>query len=207
LRRTLRVVRALPVVILLLLVAPPPLSAAATPTNLVFIAVSPSEGRAVFHLKCGPPGGDLPDPVQACAALAATPDLVTNPTPFNCLGGSAWEITITGQLKGQPIRRRFLTCWTSQMATLGYFGMSGALWEHLLPRRHKTLLAGTKRVFAPGVLRPADLVTCDILGHHLAVGVPTDTGPGGGSGYRGVFLTVAYQSDGSVSASCLFGPQ
>ena len=112
---------------------------------------------------------------------------------------------------GKAIDRTFSTCWTPQMETIGRFGMSWAvLQKHLLPRRHETVLAGTAHVFPPGVLEPADLVTCDIRGHHLEFGVPEDVGPSGSVGYGGanvisVTLKVARHPDGSVDASCHTG--
>jgi hypothetical protein len=173
-------------------------------------AINRDVGRSVFHLDCEPAGGDLPDPARACAALATTPALVTKPEPFICAGGTTswWDVTISGQLNGKAIDRAFSTCWTPQMATLGHFGMSwDVLQEHLLPRRHEVLLPETTRVFPPGVLQPADLVTCDIRGHHLEFGVPAYAGPGGSVGYNGanivgVTLTFARHRDGSVDASC-----
>ena len=182
-------------------------------TQLTLRAVNTSVGRSVFHLDCEPPGGDLPDPARACAALSEAPNLVTSPKPFVCAGGtfSWWDITISGRLNGKAIDRAFSTCWTPQMETLGRFGMSWAvLQKHLLPRRHETVLAGTTHVFPPGVLEPADLVTCDIRGHHLEFGVPEDVGPSGSVGYGGanvisVTLKVARHPDGSVDASCHTG--
>jgi hypothetical protein len=185
---------------------------AAPATHLTMLALNSSVGRALFHLDCAPLGGDLPNQRRACAALKKEPQLVSNPKPFTCAGGpfSWWDVTITGRLNGTPIRRTFSTCWTPQMATLGQFGMSwDVLQKHLLPRRHETVLPGTERIFPPGVLRTADLVTCDIRGHHLEVGVPVETGPGSGAsmGYGGanvvsVTLTVAHRRDGTVDASC-----
>lgn len=181
-------------------------------TDLTILAVNFEVGRSSFRLECLPPGGDLPDPVRACAALAAQPQLVTNPKPFGCFGGitSWWDVTIAGRLNGKPIHRAFSTCWTPQMATLGRFGMNATvLQKHLLPRRYESVLAGTKRVFAPGVLRPGDLVRCEIRGHHLSLGVPTQSGPSGSIGYSGlhgsVTLSVGRNRDGSVSASCHIG--
>jgi hypothetical protein len=188
-------------------------SEGAPATQLTMRAVNTSVGRAVFHLDCEPPGGDLPDPLRACAALAERPDLVTSPKPFTCFGGtfSWWDITISGRLNGEAIDHAFSTCWTPQMDTLGRFGMSwDVLQNHLLPRRHEEVLPETTRVFAPGVLEAADLVTCDIRGHHLDIGVPVDTGPGGSVGYNGanvvsVTLTLGRHADGSVEASCHTG--
>jgi hypothetical protein len=180
-------------------------------THLTMLALNTSVGRAEFHLDCAPPGGDLPNATRACAALKKQPQLVTDPKPFTCHGGtfSWWDITISGRLNGDTIRRSVSTCWTPQMATIGRFELSwDVLQKHLLLRRQEALLPGTERVFPPGVLRPADLVTCDILGHQLEVGVPIESGTGPAStGYGGanvvtVTLSVARRPDGSVSATC-----
>jgi hypothetical protein len=174
------------------------------------LAINTWVGRAEFHLDCAPPGGDLANATRACAALKKEPELVTDPKRFICLGGpsSWWDITISGRLNNAPIRRRFSTCWTPQMATIGRLGLSwDVLQKHLVPRRHESVLPGTEHVFPPGVLRPADLVTCDILGHHLEIGVPIESGPGASMGWGGanvisVTLSVAHRPDGSVDASC-----
>jgi hypothetical protein len=46
------------------------------------------------------------------------------------------------------------------------------LAAHMLPRAHKKVLPGTAHVFAPGEIEVADVVTCDVRGHHLEAGVP-----------------------------------
>jgi hypothetical protein len=179
-------------------------------TALTILAVNSSVGRSVFHLACGPARGDVPDPARACAALADTPQLITQPTRFVCAGGtfSWWDVTVTGTFESKPIRRFFSTCWTPQMATIGRLHLGWAvLQKHLLPKRHVSVFAGTTQVFPPGALRAADVVTCDIRGHQLAMGVPDTIGPGGSVGYGGtnvvsVNLTVAQRRDGSVSATC-----
>jgi hypothetical protein len=137
--------------------------------------------------------------------------LVTQPKPFVCHGGpfSWWDVTISGRLDGKQIHRAFSTCWTPQMATLGRLGMSDrVLQNHLLPRRHETVLAGAKRIFPSGVVQPADLITCDIRGHRLSVGVPTVAEHGVSTGFAGtntvaVNLAVTRHADGSVTAACL----
>jgi hypothetical protein len=183
---------------------------AVTPsTDLTLLAVNPHVGRAVFHVACGPPGGDLADPGRACAALAAQPDLVTRPKPFTCHGGmfSWWDITITGRLDGRPVRTHTSTCWTPQMAMIGRLGIGWqALQAHLLPRRRETVMPGARRTFPSGQLRPGDLVTCEILGHKLEDGVPievvTSSTGYGGKDVVSVTLSVTHDRDGSVTASC-----
>jgi hypothetical protein len=178
-------------------------------TDLTLLAVNPSVGRASFHFACGPAGGDLGNPVRACAALAAQPELVTNPKPFRCFGGtfSWWDITITGRLHGQRIHTHTSTCWTPQMAMIRQFGIGfQSLNAHLLPRGLEAVLAGTQRTFPAGVLRPGDVVTCDILGHKLEDGVPiehlTSSTGYGGKNLTSVTLSVTHNRDDSVTASC-----
>jgi hypothetical protein len=59
------------------------------------------------------------------------------------------------------------------------------------------------------VLRPGDLVVCNILGHRLEVGISTEFGTSS-NGYSGkhvipVDLSVTRNRDGSVAASCHSG--
>lgn len=179
-------------------------------TRLTVVALNAWVGRAVFHLDCGPAGGDIPSPARACAALARTPQLVTRPKPFTCMGGTSswWDVAISGRFNGKPIRRTFSTCWTPQMMTIGRLRLGWPVLQiHLVERRVEAIMPGTSTVFPPGELRAADLVTCTILGHHLQTGVPIEAGPPASTGFGGanvtsVTLSVARRRDGSVSASC-----
>jgi hypothetical protein len=178
-------------------------------TDLTLLAVNPSVGRAAFHLTCGPAGGDLSHLARACAAVAAQPQLVTRPKPFVCFGGtfSWWDITITGRLRGRRIHTHTSTCWTPQMATIRRLGIGWpSLRAHLLPRRREAVLPGGRQTFPPGLLRPADLVTCTILGRNLEDGVPLEYGTSstgyGGTNVTSVTLSVTHNRDGSVTASC-----
>jgi hypothetical protein len=185
-------------------------AASSAKTRLTVVALNAWVGRAVFHLDCGPAGGDIPSPARACAALAGTPQLVTSPKPFTCMGGTSswWDVAISGRFNGRPIRRAFSTCWTPQMTTIGRLRLGWPVLEkHLVARRLEAIMPGTSTVFPPGELRAADLVTCTILGHHLQTGVPIQVGPPASTGYGGanvnsVALSVAHRRDGSVSASC-----
>jgi hypothetical protein len=181
-------------------------------TQLTVVALNEWVGRAVFHLDCEPVGGDVPHPAAACAAIGRDPQLVTRPKPFECWA-SDWSVTVRGRLDGRAIRRSFTTCWTPQMPTIRRLGLSfDTLKHHLVARRRRAIFAGTTHRFPPGVLRPTDLVTCDILGHRLSTPVPDTTGPDadvttgfGGAGYTSVVLSVEHESDGSVTASCREG--
>ncbi len=176
------------------------------------VALNPNIGRAVFHLQCLPSdvAGDFPDATKAGAVLGDEPQLITDPKPFTCAGGlsSWWDVTISGELDGKLVEKSFSTCWTPQMETLGRLELASALQAHLVPRREKAVLPGEEKDFPPGVLRSTDLVTCDILGRHLEIGVPVEAnGQPSSSGYGGasvetVTLEVALNKDGSVSANC-----
>lgn len=105
-------------------------------TELTLTATNSFVGRAVFRLRCQPPEGDVPDPSAACAALARNPQLVTNPKPFTCFGGtfSWWELTIAGRLDGDPVAVKTSTCWTPQMALIEALGIGwNELEEHVDP--------------------------------------------------------------------------
>lgn len=177
-------------------------------THLRFTAFNQTVGLAVFHLDCAPAGGDVADPASACAALSRSPELVTSPKPFTCLGGpSSWfDMTITGQLAGKEVRDTFSTCWTPQMATLDKLGLARTLDRHVRHRRSGVVAKYTSRTFPPGALRPGDLITCRVGGHDLQIGVP-EGGPFSSTGYGGVgvvgaTLTAARHADGSITASC-----
>jgi hypothetical protein len=177
-------------------------------TKLTIVALNEWVGRAVFNLSCEPTGGDLPDPTKACAGLDRKPELVTSPQPFVCRGGqsSHWLLEIGGWLKGQEMHESFETCWTFQAPLIQEFALTwDVLRKHLVPRRHRSVRPGTTRRFAPGVLRAADLVTCNIRGYHLSLGVPVTAGSRatlGGGAHSAVVLWVAYNRDTSVTASC-----
>jgi hypothetical protein len=84
-----------------------------------------------------------------------------------------------------------------------------SLNAHLLPRRHEAVLPGTQRIFPAGLLRPGDVVTCDILGHKLEDGVPIEflTSSTGydGRNLTSVRLSVTHNRDDSVTGRCHTG--
>lgn len=93
------------------------------------------------------------------------------------------------------------------MATLKKLGIANSLGRHVLRRRHGVVRPGVKRTFAPGVLRPGDLLVCKILHHRLQMGIPDTVGPIGTTGTGGrdvvsVTLTGKRRANGSVTASC-----
>jgi hypothetical protein len=193
-------------------------------TRLRLTAINPNVGLAVFHLDCGPSGGDVNDPAAACSALGHDPRLVISPQPFTCLGGpTSWfDVTIAGRLAGKPVDRKFSTCWTPQMATLGKLGIANSLGRHVRPRRRGLVLARRTHTFPPGTLRPGDLIVCTILHHRLELPIPQRQDPIGKTGVRfggklvevgnspnetiknavNVTLSRTRNANGSITASC-----
>jgi len=173
-------------------------------TKLTLTAVNPNVGQAVFHLACGPAGGDVSDPAAACVALGRDPKLVTSPRPYTCLGGpSSWfDMTISGRLAGKPVHRTFSTCWTPQMATLEKLGLASSLGRHVLRRRHGLVQPGIQRTFPPGTLRPGDLLVCRTRQHRLEMGIPATFGRIGSTSTSSLILTGGRSADGSIAARC-----
>jgi len=178
------------------------------PARLTVLAVNPYKGRALFHLTCAPPGGNVSQPAEACAAIAAQPSLITAPKPFICnFGEDFWDITISGRLNGKPVNTKTGTCWTTQMALIDKLGLaSRGMPLRLERRRSVSIKLGQTRRFSPGSLRPGDLVTCNVSGRHLAWGVPDQTGGPGYIGTDHATLSTGLHPDGSVIASCLQWP-
>jgi hypothetical protein len=104
-------------------------------TELTLTATNSFVGVATFRLTCGPPGGDIPRPAAACAALAGSPDTLLRPEPFVCIGGTSswWDIRITGRLAGAPVQVKTSTCWTPQMKLIRALGIAHALPRHVDP--------------------------------------------------------------------------
>lgn len=93
--------------------------------------------KAVFHLRCDPPGGDIAHPARACAALEEHPDALLRPRPFLCLA-DYWNIAISGRFEGRPVNVTTETCWTPQMELIGRLGIAHQLNTHFVsygPRR------------------------------------------------------------------------
>lgn len=179
------------------------------PANLTVLAVQEGGGRALFHLRCDPAGGNVAQPVKACAAIAAQPSLVTNPKPFYDGGSNTAYFTITGRLNGKPVHFSGESDWTPQTALIDKLGLAGSQGQplHLEPRRHGFVGLNQTQRFAPGVLRPGDLVTCRVRhsyqGLPLAMSVPIHRGFGNMFGGTPGVMAVRVRADGAVIASCL----
>jgi len=91
----------------------------ASRTSLTLSAVNGFGEHIVFHLSCHPPGGDLPRPAGACAAIAAEPSLITKPKPFACWG-NWWTFSIVGRLNGKPVQTKVGSCPARQMALVKF---------------------------------------------------------------------------------------
>jgi hypothetical protein len=179
------------------------------PAKLTILAVEQNGGRALFHLRCDPAGGDVADPAAACAAIAAQPTLVTNPTPFIDGGNNGAYFTITGSLNGKPVHFSGESDWTPQMALINKLGLAGPHGQPLRPEplRHGSVGVNETHTFAPGVLRPGDVVTCRVdhgySGPALSMAVPIRPGRGGLLGVQPGVIAVRMRPTGAVIASCL----
>ena len=179
------------------------------PAKLTVLAVREGGGRALFHLRCDPAAGNVAQPARACAAIAAQPSLVTNPKPFYDGGNNAAYFTITGSLNGKPVHFSGESDWTPQMALIDKLGLAAPNGQplRLEPSRHGTVGVNKTQTFAPGVLRPGDLVTCRV--HHsyqgppLAMSVPIHRGFGSMSGAGPGVMAVRVRANGAVIASCI----
>ena len=190
-------------------------SVAQVPANLTVLAVG-NEGmtgqvgqRALFHLRCDPAGGNVAQPARACAAIAAQPSLVTHPKPVYNFGGDSWYVTITGSLNGKPVHVGVGGDWMTQMALIRKLGLAGTHGQPLHPERLRHGFVGLNKTqrFAPGVLRPGDLVTCRVphsyQGIQLATSVPVHQGLGRWFGAAPGLMAIRLRADGAVIASCL----
>jgi hypothetical protein len=101
-------------------------------TSLELVADNGSFGsKAVFHLSCDPPGGDISRPARACAALKKNSQALLHPTPFQCLMES-WNISISGRFEGRPVNVKTETCWTPQMELIDRLGIANQLVTHFV---------------------------------------------------------------------------
>src|SRR5215475_12338958 len=100
-------------------------SATQVPANLTVLAVADNGGRALFHLRCDPAGGNVAQPAKACEAIAAQPSLVTHPKPFFDMGNNGAYFTINGSLNGKPVHFSGESDWTTQMALIDKLGLAG----------------------------------------------------------------------------------
>jgi hypothetical protein len=80
--------------------------------------------NAVFRLTCDPAGGTVPQPAEACAAIAAQPTLITNPKAeaVSCYGGGT-NITVVGRMNGTHVDAFFSTCWARGTALVRKLGL------------------------------------------------------------------------------------
>jgi hypothetical protein len=203
-------------------------AAAPVPANLTVLVVGDSGSfgqsgwRALFHLKCDPASGNVADPARACAAIAAQPSLVTDPKPYcsvvssGCVPSdgpapvSPWYFRITGSVGGKPVHFEGEGTWAPQVALVDKLGLAGPHGNplRLEPRRHGFVAVNQTHRFAPGVMRPGDLITCRVdqryKGPPLAMTVPVHRGlgPYEASSTPGL-MAVRIRADGAVLASCL----
>jgi hypothetical protein len=89
-------------------------------------------GAAVFTLRCGPPGGTVPDARLVCARLSAAPQAVLlAPKAYECPGTalSPWRVRISGHRGSWPVHVDMATCWTPQVRLIRLLGIS---WNRVI---------------------------------------------------------------------------
>ena len=134
---------------------------AAKKTALRVVADNGLGNKAVFHLRCDPPGGNFAHPAHACAALEENPDALLSPEPSSCSAGT-WTIAIGGRFEGRTVNVKTTMCWTSQMELINLLGISTQL-DALSYGLEPSLLAKTVRIPAK---TPVWLI---VLAHSQAV--------------------------------------
>ena len=193
-------------------------------------------GRLLFHLKCDPASGNVADPATACQAIAAQPSLVTNPKPYAprtpvanlggpsggppmqvchlhpvklCPANGPFYFKITGTVNGRPVHFAGGGTWGTNVPLIAKLGLArryGQPVVQLEPRRHRFVAMSHTHTFAPGVLRPGDLVTCRTNHRYkypLAMSVPVHPGNAAeeSSAMAGL-MAIRIRADGAVLASC-----
>jgi hypothetical protein len=117
---------------------------------------------------------------------------------------------ITGSVNGKPVYFAGGGIFATDVALVAKLGLarrSGKPVVRLQPRRHGFVAMSHTHTFAPGVLRPGDLVTCranhTYQGPPLARSVPVHRGnaPEGSSAMSGL-MAIRIRADGAVLASC-----
>jgi hypothetical protein len=91
------------------------------PASLMISAADDFGHKATWNLSCMPAKGDVPDPAAACAAIAAQPNVVTNPDQGRfCLAPQhTWTFTIYGRVDNRWVLRSVpLSCrWDASFIT------------------------------------------------------------------------------------------
>lgn len=111
----------------------PPATGPALPAQLTITVDDGSGTVTTYTLRCEPAGGDHPDPVAACAALAAAgPGVFAPPDPdLACteIYGGPQTATVTGQLDGARVDSTFsrtdgcqIARWDALAIVLGMSG-------------------------------------------------------------------------------------
>jgi hypothetical protein len=168
-------------------------------TNPKLYYTSGQDTGSVFAFPSfGMPSGGRP-PMQVCHFHPA------RLCPFQ----TPWYFRITGSVDGKPVDFGGSGLWGTQVALVDKLGLAGRYGKplRLEPRRHGFVAMNEIRTFAPGALRPGDLVTCRV-GHSykglpLAMSVPAHRGfrPQETSAMPGL-MAIRIRADGTVLASC-----
>jgi hypothetical protein len=140
------------------------------------------------------------EPRQACPS---------NPAKW-CPANGPDYFTITGSVNGKAVHFGGGGVFATDVPLVAKLGLATRLGKpvvRLEPRRHAVVAMSQTRTFAPGVLRPGDLVTCrathSYRGFPLAMIVPVHRGnaPQEFSANPGL-MAIRIRADGAVLASC-----
>jgi hypothetical protein len=117
---------------------------------------------------------------------------------------------ISGSVNGKPVHFSGGGSFATDVPLVAKLGLAGRFGKpvvRLEPRRHGFVAMNHTHTFAPGLLRPGDLVTCradhPYKGLPLAMSVPVHRGnaPEGTSAMPGL-MAIRIRADGAVLASC-----
>jgi hypothetical protein len=117
---------------------------------------------------------------------------------------------ITGSVNGKPVHFGGGGIFATEVPLVAKLGLAtryGKPVVRLEPRRHGFVTMSHTHTFAPGVLRPGDLVTCrarhSYKGPPLAMSVPVHRGntPQESTAMPGL-MAIRIRADGTVLASC-----
>ncbi len=140
------------------------------------------------------------EPMQACRSVPSKLCPATGPDYF----------TITGSVNGKAVHFGGGGVFATDVPLVAKLGLAtrfGKPVVRLEPRRNAFVAMSQTRTFAPGALRPGDLVTCRAThayrGFPLAMTVPVHPGnaPQEFSANPGL-MAIRIRADGAVLASC-----
>jgi hypothetical protein len=114
-------------------------------------------GSFGYTLRCGPPGGTVPDPARLCAAIASDPALLYSfaGPDHSCPFGEG-KITLKGTWGGKPLASSFSVCTGGQEEQAGR-------WAALLPSIGSLSIVDVDRGIGPVKLGDREAAVVELL--------------------------------------------